>query len=208
MADDYIQLNTDGAGKKVRTQTRTVNSQTVHESYVINTDATTGNSARVLNAIPASTDYGIVVRRVDPPRTQRTFYATAVAATTTEGLITLSNVLGFATATTGTSHAITSGKTFRIQSIFAGHRMSTAAAHYSRISLRVNPTGAVTTSSPIIAIGLLPATAALAQTGHLTSIPIPDGLDVPVGSGAQIGVSQISSLAGTLIDVVIQGYEY
>lgn len=208
MADSFIGMPSDGAGKKVRTQTRVVGSDTVHESYVINTDATTGNSARVLNAPPAATEYALAVRRVDPARTQRTLHGIGAASATSETLFTLTPVTQFVTGGTGTSIAVTSGKTFRIQSIFAGFRQGTATAAWARVSVRVNPSGAAIVSSPVIASLLLPTWLAATGGGAMIPIPVPDGLEIPVGSGAQLAATHISSATGHFVDVVVQGYEY
>lgn len=208
MADTFIQMPADGTGKKVRAQSRVVGADTVHETYVINTDPTTGNSARVLNAPPAATDYGLVTRRIDPARTQRTLHGIAAASAVAETLFTLTPVTQFVAGSTGTSIAVTAAKTFRIQSITAGLRQGAATATYARVSIRVNPSGAVTTTSPVIASILLPTWLAAIGGGASLPVPIPEGLEVPVGAGAQIGATHIALATGNFVDVVIQGYEY
>jgi len=67
MADQYIQVATDGAGKKIDATELTVNSQTVNRQRgIIADDVTAAALARVLNALPALTDYGLVVRQAGP----------------------------------------------------------------------------------------------------------------------------------------------
>src|SRR5215212_4884348 len=86
-----------------------------HDQYSILTDESTGNTARVLNANPASTDYGLTTRPIPVARTQRTLYAFSFAPTTADSaLLTFNSVLGFAAASSGTAFTVTSGKTFRI----------------------------------------------------------------------------------------------
>ena len=208
MADNYVQLQPDSTGKKMRTQDRTVNAQSVHEQYTIICDETTGSAAKVTNAVPGSTDYGQVVRVVQPARTQRTIYvqATAANSVTTEALITASNVLGFATATTGTTFTVTSGKTFYIQSVIVGFALSTAAAAWGRINLRVNTGGTATATSPIAATVTVPtqSTAAIAG-GGFGAATFPDGLALP--AGASFGVSHIASATTGILNFTIVGYE-
>lgn len=210
MADDYIQLPADGAGKKQRTQSRTVGANTVHETYAINTDATTGNSARVLNAAPAATDYGLVVRRVDPARTQRTFHGLGFTPAASETLVTLTPVTAFASGSTGTSFAVTSGKTYRLQALFISHRLTSATAQFLRISVRVNTSGAVATTSPIVATAMIPSYLAAAGGGASAWLPLPEGLDIPASAGAnvQIGVTHIATGTAAVCDVTLVGYEY
>lgn len=211
MADSFIQMPGDGTGKKVRTQSRVVGVDTVHESYVINTDPTDGSAAAVKNVPPGASDYGMVVRRVDPARTQRNFQLVAFATTATaDTMMSITPITGFASAAAATSFAITAGKTFRIQAIMAAMRLSSAATHYAQIRVRVNTNGAVTTASPIIANILLPAPAALANAGIAVPLDIPEGLDVPASAGAnvQIGFSVQTSLIATVVDCMVMGYEY
>lgn len=63
MSDGYVQVATDGTGKKVDTGEITVGANTVERQRIVNADDTVAAAlARVLNAAPASTDYGLVVR--------------------------------------------------------------------------------------------------------------------------------------------------
>lgn len=178
-----------------------------HDTYVMLVDENTGNAARVLNAKPGDTDYGLLVRDVPPARTQRNFYGVDAATATSETLFSLTPNTAFVAAAAANSHAITSGKTFVIQNIFAGFRQGVATAAYSRVIVRVNPTGAVTTTSPPIAVLLLPTWLAAIGGGTMLQIPFSGGLKVPVGSGAQIGATHISSATGHFVSVNIAGYE-
>lgn len=209
MADGYVQLNPDSTGKKVRTQSRTVGADTVHEQYSILCDETSGNAAKVQNAVPASSDYGLTVRRVDPARTQRTLYVQAAAANavTTEALITTSNVLGFATATTGTTFTVTSGKTFHIQSILLAVALTSTVATWGRINLRVNTGGTATATSPIAASVTVPTqSTAVAGGGGYGVATYADGLWLP--AGASFGVSHVASATTAILNFAIVGYEF
>lgn len=208
MADSFIQMPADGTGKKVRTQTRVVGTDTVHESYVINTDETTGNTARVLNAIPAATDYGLLVRRIDPARTPKTFLASGVAGTTTDALLTLTPVTNFVNGTNATTHAVASGKTLRLMGLTISQYTTAATANWTRVFVRCNPSGVVANTSPVVVAGQIPGTAAAANTGATAHLDFPDGIDIPFGSGAQIGISAISLATTSVITVSLVGYEY
>lgn len=63
MAIDVIQLPPDSTGKKVAARSFTENSQTVYaQAGYLTTDTAGGNPAVITNAIPGSTDYGLVTR--------------------------------------------------------------------------------------------------------------------------------------------------
>jgi hypothetical protein len=63
MAESYVQLPTDGAGKKVRTFQQTVGANVVeHQGFVVCDSS--GNIVDVLAAAPAGTERGLAVRQV------------------------------------------------------------------------------------------------------------------------------------------------
>jgi hypothetical protein len=66
MADSFITTPDDAAltGKKVRTQTRVVGADTVHEHYFILQDETNNFQAVVRDDAPNPTDAGLVVRPI------------------------------------------------------------------------------------------------------------------------------------------------
>lgn len=65
MADQFIQVPVDSTGKKVDTSELTVNLQTVErQRIVLADDATAAALAKVQNADPGATDYGLTVRTV------------------------------------------------------------------------------------------------------------------------------------------------
>ena len=76
MADAIIQLPDDASntGKKVRTQTRIVGANTVHEHYTILQDASGDTQPRVLTDLPAAGTPGLVTRNI-PWGTQSGDYA-------------------------------------------------------------------------------------------------------------------------------------
>lgn len=207
MADDFIQMNPDGSGKKIRTQNRTVGANTVHEQYTITTDETTGNTARVLNTAPAATDYGLVVRPAPPLRTQRTLYIQSQTPSATgPALYTTSSVLNFATATTGTTFTVTSGKTFRVMAMTVTQYNSTTTAGWARMLLVVNTGGTATATSPIAAQLTATSAAAVANVGECAVVAFPEGIDIP--SAASFAVPVTVSATTARFDIALFGYEY
>lgn len=77
MADGIVQLAPDGTGKKMDTEELTVGANTVHRERVQIAGATAAALAKVLNADPASADYGLVVRPImeSPARNKVWAYA-------------------------------------------------------------------------------------------------------------------------------------
>jgi|SRR5271166_2084802 len=140
----------------------------------------------------------------DSGRVIKTFTA-AFTAATTEALITLTPNSDGATGTAGVSFTVTAGKRFRITAIMLTCFNATAAIHACQVNLRMSNSGAVTTSSPIVASIAVTTAAATANLSASQGQGFPDGLEL---SGTmQFGVSQIGiALAGQT--VTLMGYEY
>lgn len=151
----------------------------------------------------------------DAGRSSVTLVGSLAATSTAEALIALnkSQAFGTSTACTSSSCAVTSAKTFRIQAIAAQSRNTTGSvAGNVTLKIRVNAAGACTTSSNQQASW----TIALPASALATPFPVvmvPDGWEIPYGSGAQICISATdahwvtgSQVATTEITVV--GYEY
>jgi hypothetical protein len=136
--------------------------------------------------------------------------ATAIAGVTcvtAEALLSLNVSRDCAATAAATSITVTSGKRLRVQAIVVGIRSTSAAVLSGRISLRMNPSGAVTATSPIIAtVSLSQKAAALAEAGNELCVPIPDGVEF---SGTmQFGLSQVCSAITGVVYASIIGYEY
>lgn len=136
--------------------------------------------------------------------------ATAIAgvtAVTTEALLSL-NISRDGAATAGaTTHAVTSGKRWRVTGMVCSIRSTSAAVLSGRVSLRMNPSGAATASSPIIATAsMTQQAAALVEAGDTCVIMFPDGIEF---SGTmQIGLSQVCSAITGVVYASLIGYEY
>lgn len=130
-----------------------------------------------------------------------------VTAVSTEALLSLVPVRDGTAAAGATSIAVTSGKRLRVQAIVAGVRSSAATVLSGRVALRMNPSGAVTATSPIIAIlSMTQQAAALAEAGDTCTLILPDGFEI---SGTQqIGLTQVCSGTGGVVYASIVGFEY
>jgi hypothetical protein len=130
-----------------------------------------------------------------------------VACVATEALLSLNISRDAAATAAATTHAVTSGKRWRITGLVASVRSSAATVLSGRVSLRMNPSGAVTATSPIIAIAsMTQQAAALAEAGDTCTIMFPDGIEF---SGTmQIGLSQVCSGTGGVVYASLIGYEY
>lgn len=130
-------------------------------------------------------------------------------AATTEALVTLTPSSDYVDGSTGTSFTITGGKRFVVLGLDCATRNAGAAVQGVTVRLRASASGAVTTSSPVIAqcnAGTLSATANIIA-GSSTSVSQGWPVVVELSGTQQLGVSQIgTATAGN--DVVVRGYEY
>lgn len=136
--------------------------------------------------------------------------ATAIAgvtAVTTEALLALNVSRDGAATSSVTTIAVTSGKRLRIIGITAGVISTAAAVISARVSLRMNPSGAVAANSPILAIlTMSQQAAALAQAGDTCVLMLPEAIEI---SGTmQIGLSQVASVTTGTIWASLIAYEY
>jgi hypothetical protein len=136
--------------------------------------------------------------------------ATAIAGVqtvTTEAMLTLNVSRNGAATASGTSIAVTSGKRLRIIGVIAGVISTGASVISARVALRLNPSGAAITTSPIVAI--LPMSqqaAALAQAGNECVLMFSEAIEV---SGTmQVGLSQVASATTGTVWASLIAYEY
>ena len=140
----------------------------------------------------------------DCGRTYITLYVDRIAGVTTEALVNMSINKG-GIVTTGTSYTVTTGKTFRIQSVNAEILNTTTTAN--RVLIRVRSAATVTVGSPVIAMAMSAAQAALAASGNTDTHNFPDGIEI--AGGQQVGFSQLCSVTTAgVVSATIVGYEY
>jgi len=149
----------------------------------------------------------------DSGRSQRAIYIDSFQiAATAETLLTASYSTDNAIATTGTSYSVTTGKTFRVQSISACLHSTTGNVTNVTAIVRLRcALGTALVTSPIQLIIPLGGIAAANQAGTPTVIEIPDGWEFVSGSGIGITVScpgYVVTTAAPLLSFVLRGYEY
>jgi hypothetical protein len=155
-----------------------------------------------------------VQRLIDAGRTSRMFTATAASTATTETLITLTYSNGLAATSTCSSCAVTSGKTLKIQDIAGCIRTSTGTnAHTVTINLRANAAGATTASSPLQIHAVQSNAASSTTCTPLNFIDLPDGFDIPYGSGATFGITitdpgWVTGAQVSTVELSIIAFEY
>lgn len=130
-----------------------------------------------------------------------------VTCVTTEALLSMVPVRAGVAGSTATTIQATSGKTLRVTGIVFSTRSTSAAVLSGRCALRMNPNGAVTASSPILAIAsTTQQAAALAEAGDTCVVSLPDGIEI---SGTQqIGLSQVCSATTGVVYASLIGFEY
>lgn len=149
----------------------------------------------------------------DAGRAPVTYYmAIPVLATATDTLQSLTGTKANATVVaTATPAVVTAGKTFRIQRMWATY-IATATSGYAIVRLRYNTAGVVAATSPILlhtAVGA--GTPATANSVGIEDSTVPDGLEVPAGTGIGITVQGFAAATATAVGYVlcgVSGYEY
>jgi hypothetical protein len=129
-----------------------------------------------------------------------------IAGVAAEATLTMISQRDGTEAATAVTNAVTAGKKLRLTHIIVGF-VSTAAAVVSvRVALRMNPTGAMIVTSPIVFIVPLPSGAALAQAGNIWSVEVPEAIEF---SGTQqFGLTHVGSVATYTLWASLIGYEY
>jgi hypothetical protein len=143
----------------------------------------------------------------DSGRTYVTLSAQLLTGVTTEALATFTkNVIG--TATTGqTAYTITSGKTFRIQSLFVRILNTTTVAN--NVTVNVRAAASVAATSPIVFSCGASAPAAVAGVIGVFNADIPDGMELQGNGTLQIGVSHLENVTtASIMSFTLVGYEY
>ncbi len=142
----------------------------------------------------------------DSGRVSKVLSAFKFTPATTEAMVTLTPISGGVAGATGTSFAVTAGKTWRLQSMMVVVEDSSTTAVGVAVYLRINASGAAIVTSPLIAAvaAALDGTQ-IARQATSNQVTFSDGLEI---SGAmQIGISQ-QGVATADATVVLVGYEY
>ena len=127
-----------------------------------------------------------------------------VTGVTTEALLTMVPTRDGVSAGTSTTHTPTAGKNFKLQGFSIAVANGAATQNGLRCYLRMNPSGTVTATSPIIAF--LGISAPNAVSGGMTGTAIT--MDRDIKSGWSFGVTQLAAIASGSMHAHIWGYEY
>lgn len=152
---------------------------------------------------------GVSVQRlIDAGRVYVCYTATALTAATAEALVSLTPYRDLVAGGAATTHAVTSGKRLRLQTLVLTLRATSTVNVGGLIRLRLLA-GTVLVGSPVhAAIGTQCSNLATAVIGNALTmfIDLPDGLEL---SGTmQLGITQLCSAATATLDVQLIGFEY
>lgn len=154
-----------------------------------------------------------ISQKKDTGRAAVNYYANAAAAGATgvETAITLTQSKGIGATSNAASFVISAGKRFRITAIaLASRGHATATAQITTFALRVNPAGAVTTTSTPVILAVATATPATSSAWDRFQIPIPDGLEILGDGTLQFGLTANAVFVTNAPTwfAYIEGYEY
>jgi hypothetical protein len=138
-----------------------------------------------------------------------TLSATNFTAAVAEALVTLTPQQDGVVSATTTSYTVPAGKRFVLTALNVLSKNAGAANQGVICRVRINPSGAVTTASAIVAIGGAGTGSAIANVvgseSQSLSAGWPNLIELP--AGWQVGISQIgTATAGN--DVILTGYLY
>jgi hypothetical protein len=207
MADADILVNTVGTGTKVDTRTVGAGTDEHRQVMVIGDPATAANVTAV---VAKSTQGAFAVATQDLKDSGRVSFvcssARGVAGVTSEALMTLTPVRDGVAGGTFTTGTITSGKRFRITALIASVRASAAVATWAAFTVRFNPSGAATATSPVILQVEVGTPTQVIGATQTVAPDIPDGIEL--FSAGQFGISHIAAATTVLETVSLVGYEY
>ena len=140
------------------------------------------------------------------------FMVLPIVTTATDALQSLTGFAGTAAvAATTTPAVVTTAKTRRIDSITITY-VAIATAGSAKVTLRAQAGGVVTITSPIVAVWVIGAPAAVAGVAMTSLIDFPNGMEFAAGTGLGIsivglGATQVAAAVG-YAQVAITGTEY
>lgn len=144
----------------------------------------------------------------DAGRTFVVCNAVAVTLVTTEALLSMTCNKGGTNQGASTTYTVTSGKTFRLTSVYQS-TLNLTTATLLAVDTFVRSAGACSASSPIVGyVGtrMPPATATL-NAGSTGAQQFPDGVEI--AAAQQICVSQVSrNTANGNVTMILTGFEY
>lgn len=139
-------------------------------------------------------------------RTRFTLAVSTTTPTTAETVISASPIRAGVAGSGATSHAVTAGKRLRITSASVIVRTTTAAVPWVLLSVRSNPNGAATTSSPMVFY--LGAGGTAATSGNTASMTISVEEGVEFTGTEQIAMCISGNVNTNVVQATLLGYEY
>lgn len=144
----------------------------------------------------------------DAGRTLCAFTASALATVTTEALVSLTPYRDLVAGSAATTHAVTSGKRLRLQTLVVTSRATSTVNVGGLVRFRMLA-GTVLVGSPVHAsLGVMSSNLATAVIGNAQSFSFnfPEGFEL--SGSMQFGLTQLFSATTAAIDVHVLGYEY
>jgi hypothetical protein len=202
MADSFVQLpdDTNNLGKKVRSNTRTVGLNTVHEHYFIIQDKSSDLQATVLNSAP-TTEPGLVVRNI-PSGTQAVSQSGTWNITNISGTISLPS--GAATEATLATMLTLTGFQSRINTlgqkamvastpvVIASDQSAIPVSQSGNWTFAISQTG---TDNNVDA-NITNSTLAVTQSGTWSITNITGTISLPTGAATEATLTTLLTLTG------------
>lgn len=143
-------------------------------------------------------------------RTELRFYAITSSLAAAETAVTITKSSDTSATTTGTSFVVTSGKRFKITGLSANTYAAVGSNNIVTVSIRINTSGAVTTTSTAIYQIRCPAYSPISTPGSNCDQWLPfDGIEIPGDGTLQWGVTtSAASGSASGLNLAITGYEY
>lgn len=160
----------------------------------------------ITSALPAGTNALGKVQHAEPGRANVSLYAEAVAGIIAETPISMNKSTQFAAAAAATSNGPSAAKNLRIYAMVISWVSTSTTANTCRVRLRVNPSAAATTASPIAYTARIAweSPTFIANEGEFQFIP----LDIDIPSGGQIMATLACVAANGTLDIQLLAYEY
>lgn len=191
-----IKAKTDNIDVLLSTRTKPADSQIVTQ--------TTGSNLKTQTTI--SDESG---KLIGAAKTLFSLRATNFTAATTEAMVTCTPSRDGVDGATGTSFTVTAGKRLVLLGMTVLTKNAAAGGQGVVCRIRINPSGAVVVTSPILSSLGAGSTLATTNAVGCTSVNLSQGYPglLEITGTFQVGISQIgTATAGN--DVVIWGYEY
>lgn len=164
-----------------------------------------GNSAGVTAKGTQATNALAVQELKDSGRVAFFAVANALAGVTTEALVTLTPIRTVTAGATGTSLAVTAGKTMHLQTLVLTVRNTSTVQSSAVIRVRMLAGTVLVGSQEFFSVA---CTVGDAVTGGVasTSLILPDGVEI--SGTTQIGITQLASATTCTLEISLIGFEY